>query len=67
MKLKAGHRYIRRDGKETGPLARTGLPSRPFKDNQSMMHYDKNGRISDQYEFPQDLVKELTTPIKGDR
>lgn len=59
MKLKAGHIYVRRDGKTTGPLAKTGLPSRPFRDNHSRMYYDTNGRISEQYEYPQDLIKEL--------
>lgn len=67
MELKAGHRYIRRDGQHTGPLARTDSPSRPFRDNQTNMWYGKDGRISEHYEYPQDIVKELTTPIKGDR
>lgn len=58
MKLKAGHRYVRRDGIVTGPLARTSFSGWKFRDNHSTLLYNEQGRISEQYEYPQDLIKE---------
>lgn len=58
MKIKAGHRYVRRDGIVTGPLVRTLFSYWKFRDPGSTLLYNEHGHISERYEYPQDLIKE---------
>lgn len=62
VKLKAGNRYRRRDGQITEPLERSFVSDFPYRDPETKMVYTNEGRLSEMYEYPFDLVELYSEP-----
>lgn len=62
MKLQLGKRYVRRDGKVTGPLESVGLETYPFFDQLRGLSYTESGSYYAVGEDDYDLVSEYIEP-----
>lgn len=58
IRPKAGKRYVRQDGQETGPLERRDSPIFPLRDPRSGETYADDGKAYD-WEHPSDLIAEV--------
>lgn len=63
MKIELGKRYVRRDGKVTGPME---YSNRPFKDPCTAIPYTQDGDLSTYREDADDIsiLKEYIEPVK---
>jgi hypothetical protein len=62
MKLEVGKRYVRRDGKVTGPLKRSDNPTYPFYCEELKATWEVTGELFPPRSTPADLVAEYVEP-----
>ena len=62
MKIEAGKRYVRRDGLISGGIRSHECAKYPFEDSVSLTTYRSDGRWSDKWESPCDLISEYIEP-----